>query len=42
MLKAIRVREISDILKIRQIRSADIKIIHLVRHPLPVAVSRRC
>ncbi|KAL5267311.1 hypothetical protein ACHWQZ_G004378 [Mnemiopsis leidyi] len=41
VLKVIRLRDIADVLKIKQIRRADIKIVHLVRHPLPVTCSRR-
>ena len=41
VMKVIRLPVLSDILKISQIRSANIYIIHLLRHPSPVLMSRR-
>lgn len=41
VLKLIRLDKLSDLLKIRQIRAADLRIIHLTRHPTPVMMSRR-
>ena len=40
VLKVIRQQHLSDILKIAQIRTANIKIIHLLRHPIPLMMSR--
>jgi hypothetical protein len=41
VIKVIRLLDLSDILKIAQIRSADVKIIQLLRHPVPMMMSRR-
>ena len=41
VLKVIRLNQLTDIFKIRNIRSANIKIVHLVRNPLPMMKSRR-
>ena len=41
ILKVIRMKNIEDLLKIEQIRSANVKIIHLIRHPVPLMMSRR-
>jgi hypothetical protein len=40
-LKVIRLNDLSDILRIRNIRTANIKIVHLLRNPLPMMKSRR-
>ena len=40
-LKVIRLNQLADILKIRNIRTANIKIVHLLRNPLPMMKSRR-
>jgi len=41
VLKVIRLQYLSDIMKIQNIKSANIKIIHLTRHPVPLMMSRR-
>ena len=41
VLKVIRLSEVSDLLRIRNIRSADFRIVHLLRNPLPLMKSRR-
>jgi hypothetical protein len=41
VIKVIRLSDLSDILKIAQIRSADVKIIQLLRHPVALMMSRR-
>lgn len=41
VLKVIRLRDLSDILKIHQIKTANLFIVHLVRHPDPLMMSRR-
>ena len=41
VLKLIRMPVLADILKISQIRSANIYVIHLLRHPSPLIMSRR-
>ena len=40
-MKVIRLSQLRDLDKIAGIRSADVKIIHLVRHPFPMMMSRR-
>ncbi|XP_063680376.1 carbohydrate sulfotransferase 4-like [Bolinopsis microptera] len=41
VIKVIRLADLSDILKIAQIRSANVKIIQLLRHPVALMMSRR-
>ena len=41
VIKVIRLEDLSDILKIAQIRSANIQIIQLLRHPVALMMSRR-
>ena len=41
VIKVIRLEDLSDILKIAQIRSANVKIIQLLRHPVALMMSRR-
>ena len=41
VIKVIRLADLRDILKIAQIRSADVQIIQLIRHPVAVMMSRR-
>ena len=41
VIKVIRLADLRDIFKIAHIRSADIKIIHLLRHPVALMMSRR-
>ena len=41
VIKVIRLEDLSDILKIGQIRSANIQIIQLLRHPVALMMSRR-
>ena len=40
VIKVIRLQDLGDIMKIAQIKSANIKIIHLLRHPIPMMMSR--
>ena len=40
-MKVIRLRELSDLTKIARIKTANVKIVHLVRHPFPMILSRR-
>lgn len=41
VLKVIRLKNVADLLKIQQIKSVNVKIIHLIRHPVPLMMSRR-
>ena len=41
VLKVIRLNDLSDIMKIANIRSVNVKIVHLLRNPLPMMKSRR-
>ena len=41
VFKVIRLKNVADLLKIQQIKSVDVKIIHLIRHPVPLMMSRR-
>ena len=40
-IKVIRLEEVSDILKITKIKSADVRVIQLLRHPVALTSSRR-
>ena len=41
VLKVIRLKNIADLMRVEQIKSANVKIIHLIRHPVPLMMSRR-
>ena len=41
VVKLIRLQNLSDIMKIAHIKSANIKIIHLLRNPVPLMMSRK-
>ena len=41
VIKVIRMRHLSELQKISNIKSANIQIIHLLRHPVPCMMSRR-
>lgn len=40
VIKVIRLQDLSDIMRISRIRSANLKVIHLLRHPVPMMMSR--
>ena len=40
-MKVIRLSQLRDLDKITGVRSADVRVIHLVRHPFPLMMSRR-
>ena len=40
-MKVIRLRDISDLAKIMHIKTANVRIINLLRHPFPMMLSRR-
>lgn len=41
VIKAIRIKTVVEILKIAKIETIDVRIIHLIRHPVPLMMSRR-
>ncbi|KAL5272349.1 hypothetical protein ACHWQZ_G000535 [Mnemiopsis leidyi] len=41
VLKVIRLNDVADLLKIQKIKTVDVRIVHLIRHPVPLMMSRR-